>query len=189
MSEMNSTPPPNQPEPKFRINPQVFQILGLLGVALALPITILILGINGIRKERLPTAAAQPQTAESVAEVPGLRQSLESIANASLPVGAVDSPMRLFRLRPESPGQQTQKRAELLDFFKKSGVPFVETGIPPADSWVVQVEATNAESFEKGLISIGWISDASAGKEGGEKYHTSRYNPIIYKITSETAAP
>ena len=35
MSEIDPAQKPEEPAPKFRINAQVFQILGLLGVALA----------------------------------------------------------------------------------------------------------------------------------------------------------
>jgi hypothetical protein len=70
------------------MNAQVFQILGLLAVALALPITILVLGLIGMRKDRL-NVPVETRISDPTAEVPGLRQSLESIAEANLPIGPV----------------------------------------------------------------------------------------------------
>ncbi|MFM8715434.1 MAG: hypothetical protein ACKOF3_01400, partial [Spartobacteria bacterium] len=89
MPEIDPAQNPEEPPPKFRLNAQVFQILGLLGVALALPITVLILGLNGIQKEKQSSVVKEVQVTETAAEVPGLRQSLESIANANLPFGPV----------------------------------------------------------------------------------------------------
>lgn len=175
--------------PKFRINAQVFQILGLLGVALALPITVLILGINGIRKERQSTVVTETPASVAQAEVPGLRQSLESIANANLPVGPVESPMRILRFRDADAAQREQKRSGVLDFFKRSGIPFVDTGEPAACSWIVTVERNAAESFENALISIGFTKEGAGEGNATNDSSLAGIKTILYKIQIEAFTP
>jgi hypothetical protein len=189
MSEIDPAQRPDEPVPKFRVNAQVFQILGLLGVALALPITVLILGLNGIRKERQSTVVAEAQVSEAAAEVPGLRQSLESIADANLPVGPVESPMRIFRLRYENAAQREQRRSELLELFKRTGIPFVETGETAADSWIVKVEPNGAESFENGLISLGFTKDKSGEGNMTNESGAIDIKTTVYKIQIEALNP
>ena len=189
MSEIDPTQKPEEPVPKFRLNAQVFQILGLLAVALALPITVLILGLNGIRKERQSTVVAEAQVSEAATEVPGLRQSLESIANANLPVGPVESPMRIFRLRYEDAAQREQRRSEVLELFKQSSLPFVETGETAADSWIVKVEPNGAESFENGLISLGFTKDKTGEGKMGNESGAIDIKTTVYKIQIELFTP
>ena len=189
MSEIDPAQKPEEPVPKFRINAQVFQILGLLGVALALPITVLILGLNGIRKERQSTVVAESQVSEAAAEVPGLRQSLESIANANLPVGPVESPMRIFRLRYEDAAQREQRRSEVLELFKRTGIPFVETGEATADSWIVNVEPNGAESFENGLISFGFTKETTGEGNMTNESGAIDIKTTVYKIQIEAFTP
>jgi hypothetical protein len=189
MSEIDPAQKPEEPPPKFRVNAQVFQILGLLGVALALPITVLILGLNGIRKERQSTVVAEVQVSEAAAEVPGLRQSLESIADANLPVGLVESPMRIFSLRYEDAAQRVQKRNEVLELFKRSGIPFVETGETAADTWIVKVEPNSAESFENGLISLGFTKDKTGEGNMTNESGAIDIKTTIYKIQIEAFTP
>ena len=189
MSETDPAQRPEEPLPKFRVNAQVFQILGLLGVALALPITILILGLSGMRKDRLK-APVETQISDSTAEVPGLRQSLESIAEANLPIGPVESPMRIFRLRYEDAAQREQKRNEVLELFKRSGIPFVETGEDAADSWIVKVEPNNgAESFENGLISLGFTNDKTGEGNMTNESGAIDIKTTVYKIQIEALNP
>jgi hypothetical protein len=190
MSEIDPAQKPEEPPPKFRVNAQVFQILGLLGVALALPITVLILGLNGIRKERQSTVVAEVQVSEAAAEVPGLRQSLESIADANLPVAPVESPIRIFRLRYEDAAQREQMRSEVLELFKRSGIPFVETGEDAADSWIVKVEPNNgAESFENGLISLGFTNDKTGEGNMTNESGAIDIKTTVYKIQIEAFTP
>jgi hypothetical protein len=189
MSEPDPAQRAEEPLPKFRVNAQVFQILGLLGVALALPFTVLILGLNGIRKERQSTVVAEVQVSEAAAEVPGLRQSLESIADANLPVGLVESPMRIFRLRYEDAAQREQKRNEVLELFKRSGIPFVETGETAADTWIVKVEPNSAESFENGLISLGFTKDKTGEGNMTNESGAIDIKKTVYKIQIEALNP
>lgn len=186
MLETNPSQNPNEPVPKFRLNTQVFQILGLLAVALALPITILILGLSGMRKDR-QAVPVETVIADSMAEVPGLRQSLESIAAANLPIGSVESSMRIFRLCVNGAENRNTKRLEVLDVLKRSEIGFVELEDSARESWIVTVESSRAVEFEKNLTSIGF-KDEEAGEGAHATISDAASNQsALYKIQLEEA--
>ena len=170
------------------MNAQVFQILGLLAVALALPITILVLGLIGIRKDRL-NAPVETQITDSTSEVPGLRQSLESIAEANLPIGPVESSMCIFSLRLDDAEKSKKKRLEILDLFKRSNAGFAETGDSSKISWIVTIEPSRVESFENALFRMGFLGDRSEWSEGSEtRVSDARGNQsVLYKVQLEGA--
>ena len=186
MLETDPAKNPNEPVAKFQLNAKVFQILGLLAVALALPVTILILGLSGMRKDRQP-APVETGIADSTAEVPGLRQSLESIAAANLPLGSVESSMRIFRLCVNGAENRNKKRLEVLDFLKRSDIKFVELGDSAQESWIVTVESSRAVVFEKNLMSIGF-RDEKAGEGGNATISDATFKQsALYKIQLEGA--
>jgi len=186
MSETDPAQRPEEPLPKFRVNAQVFQILGLLGVALALPITILVLGLSGMRKDRL-NAPVETQISDSIAEVPGLRQSLESIAEANLPIGPVESPMRIFRLRLDATEKSEKKRLELLDLFKRSNAGFAETGDSAQQSWIVTVESSQVDFFENDLIRMGFLADRTGEGSKTSFSDADSQKSVLYKVNLESA--
>ena len=181
MSETDPAQRPEEPLPKFRVNAQVFQILGLLAIALALPITILVLGLSGMRKDRLK-APVETQITNSTSEVPGLRQSLESIAEANLPIGPVESPMRIFRLRLDEAGKHEKKRLEILDVFKRSNAGFAETGDSTQQSWIVTVEPSRVALFEKDLIQIGFLGQNTGEGSETRVSDTDTNQSVLYKV-------
>ena len=181
MSETDPAQRPEEPLPKFRVNAQVFQILGLLAIALALPITILVLGLSGMRKDRLK-APVETQITDSTSEVPGLRQSLESIAEANLPIGPVESPMRIFRLRLDEAGKHEKKRLELLDVFKRSNAGFAETGDSTQQSWIVTVEPSRVALFENDLIQIGFLDQKTGEGSETRVSDTDTNQLVLYKV-------
>jgi hypothetical protein len=186
MLETDPAQNPDEPVPKFRLNAKVFQILGVLAVALALPVTILILGLSGMRKDR-QSVPMETGIEDSTAEVPGLRQSLESIATANLPVGSIESSMRIFTLRMNGAENLRTKRLEVLDFLNRSGIGFVELSGSTQESWIVTVESSQNLGFEKNLTSIGFKNE-----EAGEGAHATisgaDSNPsALYKIQLEVA--
>lgn len=85
MSDSNPKENPLPPLPAFRLNPRVFQIILVILLALALPLTCLIMGLREIHKNRLSMPS------EPAAEVPGLRRSLENVADMNLPSPALPS--------------------------------------------------------------------------------------------------
>ena len=168
------------------MNAQVFQILGLLAVALALPITILVLGLIGMRKDRL-NAPVQTQISDSAAEVPGLRQSLESIAEANLPIGPVESPMRIFRLRSDATEKCEKKRLEILDLFKRCDAGFAETGDSAQQIWIVTVESSRVENFENDLIRMGFLSQKTGEGSKASFSDAEVEKSVLYKVHLEAA--
>ena len=186
MSETNPAQRPDEPAPKFRVNAQVFQILGLLAVALALPITILVLGLIGMRKDRL-NAPVQTQISDSAAEVPGLRQSLESIAEANLPIGPVESPTRIFRLRLDATEKSEKKRLEILDLFKRCDAGFAETGDSAQQIWIVTVESSRVENFENDLIRMGFLSQKTGEGSKASFSDAEVEKSVLYKVHLEAA--
>jgi hypothetical protein len=189
MSETDPAQRPEEPLPKFRVNAQVFQILGLLAIALALPITILVLGLSGMRKDRL-NAPVETQITDSTSEVPGLRQSLESIAEANLPIGHLESPIcSIFSLRLDDADKSKKKRLEILELFRRSEAGFAETGDSAQPSWIVAVEPGRVEFFENGLFRMGFLGDRSEWSEGTEtRVSDARGNQsVLYKVQLEVA--
>jgi len=186
MSETDPAQRPDEPVPKFRVNAQVFQILGLLAVALALPITILVLGLIGMRKDQL-NAPVEPRVSDSPAEVPGLRQSLESIAEANLPIGPVESPMCIFRLRLDGAENRDQKRLEILDVFKRSDAGFAETGDSAQQSWIVTVEPSRVALFENDLIRMGFLGQKTGEGSETRVSDTGANQSVLYKVELEAS--
>ncbi|NDG73081.1 MAG: hypothetical protein EBY32_17635 [Proteobacteria bacterium] len=186
MSETDPAQRPEEPLPKFRVNAQVFQILGLLAIALALPITILVLGLSGMRKDRL-NAPVETQITDSTAEVPGLRQSLESIAEANLPIGPVESPVRIFRLRLDEAENREKKGLELLNLFKRSDAGFAETGDSAQQSWIVTVEPSRVALFENDLIRMGFLGERTGEGNKMSFSDADSQKSVLYKVNLETA--
>jgi len=186
MSETDPAQRPDEPVPKFRVNAQVFQILGLLAVALALPITILVLGLIGMRKDQL-NAPVEPRVSDSPAEVPGLRQSLESIAEANLAIGPVESPMCIFRLRLDGAENRDQKRLEILDVFKRSDAGFAETGDSAQQSWIVTVEPSRVALFENDLIRMGFLGQKTGEGSETRVSDTGANQSVLYKVELEAS--
>jgi hypothetical protein len=181
MKAVDPEPNPEEPLPKFRLNSQVFQIVGLLAVALALPITILILGVLGIQKERRD--ARQTLEPTPVAELPGLRQSLEAIADATLSVAPVDSPVRTFWLQAQSNEIVQKKRAELLDCFTRTPAGVVETGEMTNPHWIVSLPTGEVRAFESELQKLGFVSNEGLGISGTSSAGESE--TVLYNIRME----
>lgn len=96
-------PEQQEPKPRFRLNVQVFQIFGLVIIALALPFTILILGLLDIRKNTKPNAPVKAtETIQTATESPELRSSLNSIAESRMPAPVLDDGIRRFVYIPQN---------------------------------------------------------------------------------------
>jgi hypothetical protein len=97
--------------------------------------------------------------------------------------------MRIFRLSYEDAAQREQRRSEVLELFKRSGIPFVETGETAADSWIVKVEPNGAESFENGLISLGFTKDKTGEGKMTNESGAINIKTTVYKIQIEAFTP
>jgi hypothetical protein len=186
MLENDPAQNPDEPVPKFQLNAKVFQILGVLALALALPVTILILGLSGMRKDR-QAVPMETGIEDSTAEVPGLRQSLESIAAANLPVGSVESSMRIFRLCMNGAESLKTKRLEVLDFLKRSGIGFVEISDSAQESWIVTIESSQAIGFEKNLTSIGFKNEKAGEGAHATISDAASSQSVLYRMQLEVA--
>lgn len=185
MSENDPTPNLEQPIPKFRLNAHVFQILGLLAVALALPITMLVLALSDMRgKGQKPTPAESPSEG-SAPEVSGLRQSLESIAETNLPTGSLETSMRIFRVRLANGTQRTEKAKEVLDFLKESELGFVDGEDSTRPVWVVTVPSNQVLEFEKKIREIGFSDEKNGEGINFENSDAESSQSVVYRICLE----
>ena len=186
MLENDPAKNPDEPVPKFRLNTKVFQILGVLAVALALPITILILGLSGLREQQV-TVPRDAEISSPAPEVPGLRQSLESIAAANLPVGAIESPIRIFRLCVDGAENSGTKRLETLDFLERSGSGFVELDNSAQQTWIVTVHSGRVVEFENNLTSIGFKAEKAGEGAGATISDAASSQSVLYRMHLEVA--
>ena len=147
MSDSHSTEDPLPRQPSFRLNPRVVQIIAVILLALALPVTCLIMGFLEIRKNR------QSVPSEPAPEVPGLRRSLESVADSHLPSPALapTSCLTTFVL-PDRSSLENHLRA-LEEILTKNGATFLP---PQPDETghfriLTQIPEVGLSSFENDL--------------------------------------
>jgi hypothetical protein len=186
MLENDPTKNPDEPLPKFHLNAKVFQILGVLAVALALPITILILGLSGLRKEQM-AVSRETEISSSAPEVPGLRQSLESIAAENLPAGSIESSIRIFSLCVDGAENAGTKRLETLDFLERSGSGFVELDDSTQQAWIVTVDSNRVVEFEKNLTSIGFKNEKAGEGPHATISDAPSSQSVLYRVQLEVA--
>ncbi|MEI8293632.1 MAG: hypothetical protein WCG66_06495 [bacterium] len=186
MPDSHPSRSPGAPDQKFRINSQVFQMLGLLAVALALPITVLVLGLSGIRKSRMEHPKASQQS-EKQSEFPGLRESLESIAEVKMPIAPVEMSMRHFRLRIVGAEQQSEISEKLLSFFKQINVIHTETEEPSGKAWIASASSSQVEPLDLELLRLGFTDESQGTGIPSQKSDASHTASEIYKITLQLA--
>ena len=147
-------PDPSEPQPRFRFNVQVFQIFGLVIIALALPFTILILGLLDIRKNTKPSGTTISEASTQTAtEAPGLRATLDSIAESKLPMPALDDGIRRFSfiLRKSN---NSDSEASLRSALNRVGAICVDTSKDHVEKFLARVSLEKAQEFELTLISL-----------------------------------
>ena len=157
MSE-SQLPEPQEPKPRFRLNVQVFQIFGLVIIALALPFTILILGLLDIRKNTKPSATTKSVNAtQRSTEVPGLRSTLDSIAASHLPRPTLDDGIRRYGFvlpKPNSTPSETALRSAL----DSVGAICLSSSNETAEKFIASVSVDVALQFEEALLSLNPIT-------------------------------
>jgi hypothetical protein len=147
----------NQQRTSFRLNLQVVQMLAMALMALAVPLALLILGIQ---KFSAKPAAPSP-------EAPGLRAALELAASKSLPPPAeIDAGCRRFVPLPgHGNPAEWQKRIE------KSAAELGGTTIPSQQTeggtrLLIQIPAPAAARFE--AVALADFSSSGGQAQGGE---------------------
>ena len=152
MSLMENSDPKETPARPFRFNPKVVQMAALMMVALALPVTLAILGIRDIRQ------ASRESESEPAPEITSLRGALESVVDAqwstpNLPAGTRKS------VREVADGDACLKAGEALQKLARSldatvlSPEKIEAG---GTRWIIQIPAGQVPAFEKGLGELGF---------------------------------
>jgi len=163
MSEEHSPSPEESPAAPFRWNAKVLQMVALVLMALALPLTIAIYGIRDIRKASQPAPEAE-----------GLRAVLENVVDqkwqAPVLAGAVRSTSRDV---PNGDaclkvGEDIQKLAR-----DSGGMVLTPEKIESGGTrWLVQIPAAQKNAFESALAAMGF--SPAMGEPKGD--------PVIYFI-------
>ena len=147
-------PESQEPKPQFRLNVQVFQIFGLVIIALALPFTILILGLLDIRKNTKPNAPAKAtETIQTAAESPDLRSALNSIAETRMPAPLLDDGIRRFVYNAES-NRKDATVAALKNALENVGAVCLDESQIRCQKFLAYVPVQKAEKFETELQAL-----------------------------------
>lgn len=163
MSEKQNPMPEQMPASPFRWNTKVAQMVAVLMVALALPVTIAILGIRDLRKNALPSP-----------EVEGLRGSLEAVVDSQWKPPVLEGTIRTT-VREVPDGTACLKTGEdLQSIARNTGATVItperiESG---GTRWLVQVPADRKTDFESGLAAKGFTLP-SGGMAG---------DPVFYAV-------
>ena len=136
---------------KFRMNRRVFQMVCLALVALALPITMLILGVREMRKPGV-----------GLAETAGLRQVLTAIAEVNLPTPVIPTDIRRFELSSADPAVLAQAQEALREEMENPGVLLLEHIETAGSRWLVKIPEPEVRSFERRLVGLGLKKCAAA---------------------------
>jgi len=151
-------PEPQEIKPRFQLNVQVFQIFGLVIIALALPFTILILGLLDIRKNTQPSATTQSvATTQTATEVLGLRATLDSIAATKLPGPPLDDGMRRYGFVIRKPNS-TPSETALRSVLNSVGAICLSSSNETAEKFIAFVSVAEAIEFEGALLSLNPIT-------------------------------
>lgn len=146
MAEKVSEAPVDPLPPAFRMNPAVVRILLVCAAALVLPLALAVTGFTGIWKGT-SKAADQAETVEP----PGLRQTLEVIANGTLPEPTIDGGIRRFVFEKSEGFEKTVEEIQLLISRTRATAMQADES---SSRWIVQVPAGEAPVFDTVLSSL-----------------------------------
>jgi hypothetical protein len=168
-------PEPQEPKPQFQLNVQVFQIFGLVIIALALPFTILILGLLDIRKNTKPDAPAKAtETIQTAAESPELRSSLNSIAESRMPAPVLDDGIRRFVYIPQNNRRDATVTALKITLENVGAVCLDATHI---QKFLAHVPVEKAAKFESDLQAL------EPSKKPNNPVPVVSHSSVTYEIT------
>ncbi len=161
MSEKQNPVPEETPAPPFRWNSKVPQMVALLLVALALPVTVAIIGIRDIRKTPAP-------------EVEGLREALETVVDSKWKEPFLEGGFRTASLGVAN-GDACLKTGEDVQALARDcgGSVLAPEKIEEGGTrWLIQIPADRKAAFEDGLAARGF-SPVAGGVPG---------DPVFYSI-------
>jgi hypothetical protein len=161
----------------FHFNAKVAQMLAIILLALAMPITIAVLGFLEIRKK------SHVENSQTIAEPLGLRAAFEHAADASwkAPQG-LSSSYRRFELTSQS----QEECLRIYPMVKEAAANFgalvvtAESNDPDAVRWMAQLPADSAMEFEDILESLGF-----SGPQ--HKTHDPKDGPVFYELQIRSA--
>jgi len=133
---------PSLRRPKFQMSPQLLVMILISLLALALPLTILSIGL--VRMSRQP---GQPHPAP---EAPGIRAILEKVADEKLSPAALDDDRGQFVIF-ESPANRPQVRKRIEDAVQSLGGSVLQDN--PQDGLTVRIPADAANRFQTTALS------------------------------------
>ena len=147
MSEKQNPTPEQMPASPFRWNAKVAQMVAVLMVALALPVTIAILGIRDLRKNSLPAP-----------EVEGLRGALETVVDSQWKLPILEGLIRTSVREVPDGAACLQTGEDIQKLARDAGGTVltperIESG---GTRWLVQVPADRKTAFEAGLATWGF---------------------------------
>jgi hypothetical protein len=135
------------PTPPFRWNGKVLQMVSLVLVALALPMTIAIYGIRDIRK-----------ASEPIPDAVGLRAVLENVVDQQWQAPVLEGAARIS-VREVPDGEACLKAGETIQNLVRNcgGVVLTPEKIESGGTrWLVQIPGDRVASFERGLVEAGF---------------------------------
>lgn len=148
--------------PPFRWNSRVLQMAALVMLALALPLTIAILGIRDIRMaSKAAISAPEP-------EVPGLRGALETIVDSRWKPPLLDGSVRTAR-RGVPDGDACLRTGEAVQRLARDsgGTVLAPERIESGGTrWLVQMPVDRKNAFEAGLEALGFAP--AVGEASGD---------------------
>ena len=150
--------------PAFRINGKVVQFLMIILLALGLPITVAVLGIIEMRKDRRPVVEVleEPTSAEPSGLRPMLEQAAENAWKA--PGALVAGSASTFTIICPS----REACLQLGDQIKAAALSVDGYVIPPerieegGTRWLIQVPHKRVQSFESDLARLGFLGNKSS---------------------------
>ena len=143
-----------EPKPRFRLNVQVFQIFGLVIIALALPFTILILGLLDIRKNTKPNTPEKiTETKQTSDEPPGLRSAFNSIAESLMPTPLLEDGIRRFLYFYKKTDSATTE-SDLKLTLERLGAICLDASQTSRQNYLVHIPIQQAEKFESDLVAL-----------------------------------
>lgn len=136
---------------RFRLNPQVFQMIAVIFLLMAIPLTLVVLGGREIffRKPASPAP-----------EVPELRASLESVASKALPPPAGLGGGRRFIL--ESGADTAVHRDMVEKTAAELGGVVVASSLEDGVRLIVQIPTASASRFEEKAL-VGFQAQSETG--------------------------
>jgi hypothetical protein len=155
----------NRQQSTFRVNFQVIQMTGILLVALAVPLTLVTLGIRQF--------TSKPKI--SAPETQGLRAALEQAAEKSWQApGAISDGRSVFAISASGSASDARKAVEQAAQSLQGVVLPASTAEDGAERILVQIPAANASAFEERALR-----DFSQTQRGNAQGNTRLYELIL----------